>query len=78
VHSTKFLTKYEKKGLPQNCSRLLLVSFTPLINIHRDYFREFSNNFVTIPMRYSGAQGTLFYEKKPVVENLVSEKEKKR
>ncbi len=34
---------------------------------------EFSKRIETIPMAYSGARGTLIHEKKPEVENLVSD-----
>jgi hypothetical protein len=49
------------------------VSLTPAINIHREYLREFSKQFKTAPMEYLGAWGTLIHEKKPEVENLVSD-----
>ncbi len=39
----------------------------------RDYLCEFSKKFETIPVGYSEARGTLVYEKKTEVENLVSE-----
>ncbi len=52
-----------KKILSQNFSLFLPVSLTPLINIIREYLREFSKKFEMILLGYSGAQGTLIYEK---------------
>jgi hypothetical protein len=38
-------------------------------NISADFWKK----IVTIPIAYSGARGTLIYEKKPEVKNLVSD-----
>jgi hypothetical protein len=53
-----------------NFSAVLL---TPLNNIRSRLSREFSKKIKTIPKAYSGARGTLIYEKKPEVENFVSD-----
>jgi hypothetical protein len=42
---------------------LLLVSLTPLINIHLRLSLQIFEKVETILMGYSGAQGTLFHEK---------------
>jgi hypothetical protein len=63
AHSTKLLTKYEKN--------VYLKIFLIYRRCHwhcwskfiRDYLRIFSKKFETIPMGYSGARGTLIYEK---------------
>jgi hypothetical protein len=39
------------------------VSLIPLINIIREYLREFSKKLEMVLMGYSGAQETLIYEK---------------
>jgi len=61
-----------KKILPQNFSHLSPMSLTPLINIHSS-IPQILKKFKTIPMGYSGAQGTLNCEKKPEVKNLMSD-----
>jgi hypothetical protein len=55
--------KMEKKIIYANFSHLSLVSSTPLTNIHSRLICEFSKKIETIPMAYSGARGTLIYEK---------------
>jgi hypothetical protein len=52
-----------KKILPQNFSHLSPVLLTPLINIHSRLSPQILKKFETIPMGYSGALGTLNYEK---------------
>ncbi len=53
-----------KKILSQNFSLFSPVSLTPLIKIHsRISPRIFSKKFEMILLGYSGAQGTLIYEK---------------
>jgi hypothetical protein len=50
------------------------VLLTPVINIHsRISPRIFRKKFETAPMEYLRARGTMIYEKKPEVENLVSD-----
>jgi hypothetical protein len=57
------LHKKRKKIIPENFSPLSPVSLTQLNKSIRDYLREFSKKIETIPMAYSGARGTLIYEK---------------
>jgi hypothetical protein len=59
------LNKIFLKILSPNFSLFSPVSMTPLINIHSriQYLREFSKKFEMVLMGYSGARGTLIYEK---------------
>jgi hypothetical protein len=59
----------KKKKLFQNFSLFSPVSLTFI----REYLREFSKKFEMVLKGYSGARGTLIYEKKSDVENLVSD-----
>ncbi len=70
MHSTKLLTKMKKNYNSKFFSFIAGVVDTADI---RDYLCEFSKKFQTITMAYSGARGRLIYEKKPEVENLVSD-----
>ncbi len=44
-----------------------------IAGVIREYLREFSKKFKTAPMEYLGAWETLIHDKKPEVENLVSD-----
>jgi hypothetical protein len=53
----------KKKILFPNCSLFSPVSLTPLINIHSRISPRIFEKFEMVLMGYSGARGTLIYEK---------------
>ncbi len=62
MHSTKLLPKYFKKFYLKIFSFFAGVVYTAETFI-REYLREFSKKFEMVLMGYSGARGTLIYEK---------------